>query len=69
MNEPKITINGQPLTDAQAMTLRVAIGSYTIDMSETHALGEDASGERLRKEYLARLQKIQQLLVSPATPG
>lgn len=69
MKEPKIAINGNLLTDAQALTLRVAIGSYAIDMAETHALGEDASGEGLRKGYLARLQEIQTLLVSPATPG
>lgn len=61
MSEANIVINGQPLTNAQAMTLRVAIGSFASEMSHRGALGEDANGEELRHLYCKRAREIEQI--------
>jgi hypothetical protein len=60
--EPKeadIIINGQRLTFAQSMTLRVAIGSFLIELSDKKYM------ERLGETgvlYQARASEIQQLI-------
>lgn len=55
--EPRITINGTPLTEAQAMTLRVAAGSFALDLRE-NGLGDDEHGQQMTALYLARLHEI-----------
>lgn len=49
MKEPTIIINGAELTDAQAMTVRVAVTSFAIEMNEPNALG--VGGDPLAKAY------------------
>ena len=55
--EPRITINGTTLTEAQAMTLRVAAGSFAKDLRE-NGLGDDEHGQQMTALYLARLHEI-----------
>ena len=59
--EPAITINGIELTTAQAMTLRVAIGSFAMSL-RAEGLGDDEHGVRMAKAYLARASEIEALM-------
>lgn len=57
--EPFISINGKPLTQAEAMTLRVALSVYLDQLnSDASALGEDVIGKTLRDNYLAAGRSI-----------
>ena len=60
-NEPAITINGHPLTVAQAMTIRVALGSFAMDL-RTHGLGDDGHGQAVTQGYLAAIRDIHLLM-------
>jgi hypothetical protein len=60
-SEPTITINGITLTDAQAMTVRVAIESFAFDLT-SDGLGEDDHGVTMTKNYLARIDEIRSLI-------
>lgn len=62
MSEPAITINGVPLTEAQAMTVRVAIGSFAIDMQHDDALGDDKHGRNMTAAYRGRLTEVSKLM-------
>lgn len=55
--EPRITINGATLTEAQAMALRVAVESFSLDLRE-NGLGDDALGQQIKTHYLARIHEI-----------
>lgn len=63
--EANVVINGQQLTSAQSMTLRVAVQGMLSRMNEPDALGTDEHGVFMRKAYRARLGELQELLVSP----
>lgn len=59
--EPTITINGQVLNEAQAMTARVAVSCFISQLLEppfAEALGED-----LAAGYLARAREVEDMLV------
>ena len=58
MKEPNIVINGNVLTDGQAMTLRVALTSFLQEMQEPGALGTDEAGERLAAAYVEAASAI-----------
>jgi hypothetical protein len=60
-NEPAFTINGTPLTVAQAMTIRVAIGAFAMDLRST-GLGDDDHGAAMTKGYLAAIRHIVALM-------
>lgn len=47
--EADITINGEPLTIGQAMTIRVALEVFATDISE--GLGDDEHGKRMTQAY------------------
>lgn len=55
--EPKIVINGKFLSDAQAMTVRVAVNSFSIDL-QSNGLGDDEHGKAMTKLYVERIQEI-----------
>ena len=55
--EAKITINGIELNNAEAMTIRVAVSSFVIDLQEG-GLGDDATGKSLCKGYRAACDTI-----------
>lgn len=57
IDEPKITINGKVLNDAQAMVIRVAINSFKIDL-QSNGLGDDEHGKIMTKLYLERIKEI-----------
>lgn len=68
MTEATIIINGQTLTEAQSMTMRVSISSHIVQMSLEGALGEDAMGEALRKLYFERSAEIIKLIGRSSPP-
>ena len=61
--EPIITINGVQLNTAQAMTVRVAVTNFTLDLRAPDALGEDETGVAIRNGYRARLDEILNLIL------
>lgn len=65
--EPAITINGVPLTHAQAMTVRVALGAYAMEL-QNHGLGEDEHGRTMTGGYLAAIYDIHQIMREHAAP-
>lgn len=42
--EPEVIINGQQLTQAQVMTLRAAVSSFSLELSQ-NILGNDEHGK------------------------
>ena len=56
--EASITINGNPLTVAQAMTVRVSLAQFMIDIQEPGALGDDENGQAIREGYLTAIRQI-----------
>lgn len=65
--EPSITINGHTLTEAQAVTVRVALGLYHIDLTEAEwqeLPPEDAVGIGIRDGYIKSIKEIYQLMES-----
>jgi hypothetical protein len=59
--EPAITINGTPLTTAQAMTMRVALETFAMDLRD-HGLGDDEHGTTMTHGYLAAIRVIRELM-------
>lgn len=57
MSEPVITINGQRLTEAQAMTMRVALGYFHIGIT-AEGLGNDPAHRAIRDGYLQVMAQI-----------
>jgi hypothetical protein len=65
--EPNITVNGVPLTTAEAMTVRVALGAFAIDLKREGSLGDDDHGYAMRDGYRAALRDIFALMAATAT--
>lgn len=65
MSETDITINGTRLTEGQAITLRVALCAFMMELRHEHYLGDDAQGKELAAAYLARGLEIQHLMIQP----
>jgi len=59
MNEPDIIINGRQLTVGQAMTVRVAISAFSMQLG---AIGDDVHGRRMAAAYMERLREISLLM-------
>ena len=64
---PAVTINGQTLTDAQAMTFHVALGHFQIDLAHDADFREGLGAE-LHGAYAAHARAIMQLIVK-GEPG
>lgn len=64
-DEPKITINGVELNQAQSMTVRVAIGAYFMEMQDENFLGDDEHGKRMTKAYRDRSREIIKIISQP----
>ena len=62
MTEPQITINGTALSEGQAMTVRVAIASFVLSLTDSDTLGTDEHGRGMRSGYLDRLHEIVALM-------
>jgi hypothetical protein len=61
-DEAEITINGAKLTDAESMTVRVAIDTLANVLAE--GLGLETGGIALTDQYMTSLSRIQNLLDS-----
>lgn len=59
--EPTITINGQTLTVGQAMTVRVALESFAMDLTK-RGLGNDEHGKAMTHNYRANIDAIRALI-------
>lgn len=55
--EADITINGQQLSFAESLTLRVAIGSFQMGLT-ADGLGDDQHGKAMVESYLAHTNSI-----------
>jgi hypothetical protein len=64
-DEAEIIINGARLTDAESMTVRVAVDTLANVLAED--LGAEGGGESLAERYAASLIRIQALLESRQT--
>jgi hypothetical protein len=62
-NEAVVTINGKRLTEAQSMTLRVAISSFG-SSSTDGSLGDDEHGMIMAKAYRERSREIFEMMVT-----
>lgn len=58
MSEPTIIINGTTLTEAQAMTVRVALSCFDADC------GTDEHGKEMTRLYTLRRDEIFKLMFS-----
>lgn len=56
-NEPFITINGQPLTVGESMTVRNAVTTFHAEM-RTEGLGDDEHGKRMAEAYAKNCESI-----------
>lgn len=65
-NEPIITINGKTLSIGQAMTVRVAIESFMLDL-DADGLGDDDTGRQMTANYKARINEIRKLIHNSIT--
>ena len=65
--EPEITINGQRLSEGQALTLRVALQNFLSDLREPNALGSDLLGQQIAQNYRNRGGEINRIMSS--VPG
>jgi hypothetical protein len=61
-DEAEITINGVKLSDAESMTVRVAIDTLANVLAE--GLGLENNGVALTDRYMSSLSRIQDLLES-----
>lgn len=61
--EPKITINGQELTEGQAMSVRVACAMLINDLA-INGCGGDDIGKDITKGYQARLGEVMKLMAN-----
>jgi hypothetical protein len=52
MKEPVITVNGEQVSEAEAMTIRVALSCYAMDLENENALGSDVAGREIRGGYI-----------------
>ncbi len=60
MNEAKITVNGKNLNEAQSMTIRNAIESFSASLNN-QGLGEDEHSRKTTSLYQARISEIRNL--------
>jgi len=58
--EPEIIINGNKLSEGQAMTIRVAIESFAFRLED--GLGNDETGKQIAKNYKDRINEIRNMI-------
>jgi len=62
IHEPDIIINGIECSQAEAMTLRVALGSFIMSL-RADGLGEDDIGKSITEGYLLNADKLQRYML------
>jgi hypothetical protein len=61
--EPTIIINNSTLTDAQSMTIRVALNHYLSSLSNNpNYLGKDDHGKFMTQSYKNRIHEINSII-------
>ena len=65
--EATITINEFGLTNAQAMTVRVALEVYAISLRED-GLGDNDLGRQMTRTYLDRISEIRSFIFRSESP-
>ena len=60
-NEPSIIINGIKLSDGAAMTIRVALESFWLDLN-ANGLGNDDHGKKMVIAYKGQINQIRELI-------
>jgi hypothetical protein len=63
MDEPEIIINSVYLTQAQAMTVRVALQSFAITLEGGEGLGEDETGKAIARGYLTAIGQVNEIMM------
>jgi hypothetical protein len=58
---PKFSVNGVSLSEAQNMTMWVALQSFGSEMEQPDALGTDEHGKAISKSYLQRVREINKI--------
>lgn len=58
-NEATVTVNGELLSSAESMTLRVALELFAMDLL-TNGLGDDATGKSIAAGYKEAAKTIHQ---------
>jgi hypothetical protein len=61
--EPVITINGQTLTNAEAIAVRVAVTSFAISL-RANGLGDDEHGQAMVRADLSAIDGIDRAMYS-----
>ena len=61
-NEPSISINGELLTEAQAMTVRVALENFAIDLAAFPCASSPKVSGSMRDGYLARISEVREII-------
>lgn len=56
--EPAITVNGQRLSDGEAMTIRVALAGLQHDLLKEDAMDFDRLGKAVRHGYLRCVDSV-----------
>jgi hypothetical protein len=64
MNEPTITVNGVTLTEAEAISVRVAVSSFLGEMQGPNPLGNDAHGIFMAAAYTRTLTEVERLMLN-----
>lgn len=63
MMEANICIGTEPITQAESMTLRVALTSWLTDIAPENSLGTDQHGKFMRKAYLQHGQRVLRMIL------
>lgn len=58
MDEAEVIINGQKLTSAQSMALRVAATMFDAEC------GDDERGQAMKRAYLDRIREVLRIMIS-----
>lgn len=58
--EPEIIINGVKMSEGEAMTIRVAIGSFSISLQD--GLGDDETGRAICEGYQNSITDINKVM-------
>ena len=62
MTEPTIIIGDKMLNEGQAMTVRVALNNFLIDLQDPDGLGEDEHGRAMTAAYRDRIIEVLRLM-------
>jgi len=60
--ESRIIINDIPITSGMAMTIRVALNSFAMEL-QTSGLGDDEVGKSMTESHLYNIKQIKNLIM------